>query len=112
MIVGIGGFFGTILRMELKDRGNPDSSGDFPIGTFAANTIACLFLGAVLQILDHQALRLFFISGFLGSLSTYSTFIMELTSMQSGAWRMAIIYTMVSIGVGVIAMIAGYHLAG
>ena len=79
--VGIGGMIGCWLRWGLGVLLNPL----FPtvqLGTLAANLAGGLMMGCVMGLFDHfqtlpPALRLFVLTGFLGGLTTFSTFSAE-----------------------------------
>jgi CrcB protein len=70
-----------------------------PLGTLAANLIGAYLVGvAVALVALHPALspawRLFFITGFLGALTTFSTFSAESVAMlASGHWALALAHT-------------------
>ena len=85
LAVGIGGVLGCWLRWVLGVLFNPV----FPtvqLGTLAANLIGGLLMGMVLGVFDHfqtlpPELRLFVATGFLGGLTTFSTFSAESTTL-------------------------------
>jgi len=68
-----------------------------PFGTLAANLIGGYLIGIAMALLSHTAslppeIRLFVVTGFLGGLTTFSTFSAEavtLISRQQYAWFMA-----------------------
>jgi CrcB protein len=70
-----------------------------PLGTLAANLIGGYLIGLAVALMEHyQALppelRLFVITGFLGGLTTFSTFSAEAATLlmhQQGAWFAALI---------------------
>jgi len=76
--ISIGAFLGALLRWKLGDHLNP-LFPTIPMGTLAANLIGCLFMGAFIfyttnhSFLSYEA-RLGIATGFLGSLTTFSTF--------------------------------------
>ncbi|HEY9130538.1 MAG TPA: fluoride efflux transporter CrcB [Dyella sp.] len=83
--VGIGGILGCWLRWALAVLFNPIFP-TLPLGTLAANLVGGLLMGCVLGIFDHYqtlplAWRLFAATGFLGGLTTFSTFSAESTSL-------------------------------
>ncbi|TCV91860.1 camphor resistance protein CrcB [Luteibacter rhizovicinus] len=85
LAVGIGGAFGCWLRWWLGVVFNPIFP-NLPLGTLAANLTGGLLMGITLGIFDHyQALpleaRLFVATGFLGGLTTFSTFSAETTGL-------------------------------
>ena len=50
-------------------------SSNFPYGIFLVNIIGCFFIGLLgNKLSENESLRLLFIVGFLGSLTTFSTF--------------------------------------
>ena len=82
LLVGIGGFLGSILRylitVFLADR----TSSLFPFGTLAANLIGCLLIGIILAISERAQIltpewRILLTTGFCGGLTTLSTFSYE-----------------------------------
>ncbi len=85
MAVGIGGALGCWLRWMLGVALNP-LFPTLPLGTLAANLLGGLLMGIVLGVFDHfqtlpPELRLFAATGFLGGLTTFSTFSAESTTL-------------------------------
>ena len=81
MAIGIGGAIGCWLRWGLGVLLNP-LFPTLPLGTLAANLTGGLLMGCVMGLFDHfqtlsPALRLFVFTGFLGGLTTFSTFSAE-----------------------------------
>ena len=79
--VGIGGVLGCWLRWGLGVFLNP-LFPTLPLGTLAANLAGGLMMGCVMGLFDHfqtlsPELRLFVFTGFLGGLTTFSTFSAE-----------------------------------
>jgi CrcB protein len=96
--VFIGAGFGACLRWWLGLRLNPEFP-TIPLGTLAANLIGGYVIGlavaffAVKTELPPQA-RLFVITGFLGGLTTFSTFSSEVVNLLGEAqfgWALAAI---------------------
>ena len=85
LIVMCGGAFGASLRWGIGLLLSP-LFFSLPLGTLAANWLGSFLIGLVLpvgalffSISDYT--KLFFITGFLGSLTTFSTFSGEMTMM-------------------------------
>ncbi len=79
--IGIGGAVGCWLRWGLGVLLNP-MFPTLPLGTLAANLVGGLLMGCVIGLFDHfqtlsPELRLFVFTGFLGGLTTFSTFSAE-----------------------------------
>ncbi len=95
---GFGAFFGACLRYAFGLWFNPIFP-TVPLGTLAANLLGGLLMGLVMaliaqfQVLSPE-LRLFLLTGFLGGLTTFSTFSAEtVTLLLRGeyAWMLGII---------------------
>ena len=83
--VGIGGVLGSWFRWGLGVMLNP-LFPTLPLGTLAANLAGGLMMGCVMGLFDHfqtlsPELRLFVFTGFLGGLTTFSTFSAESTTL-------------------------------
>jgi len=100
LAIGIGAACGAWLRWGLGLWLNPALS-ELPLGTLAANLVGGYLIGvAIAFFMQHPGLapewRLFIITGFLGALTTFSTFSAEtVTLLLRGqyAWGSAIIVT-------------------
>jgi len=105
MLVVFGGAgFGALLRWGLGSMLNPVFP-TIPLGTVAANLIGGLLVGVASAFFTHHAglppeWRLLVITGFLGGLTTFSTFSVEVVTLigrQEYGWALGA---------------AGVHLAG
>ena len=79
--IGVGGAIGCWLRWGLGALFNP-LFPTLPLGTLAANLVGGLLMGCAIGVWNHfQALppqlQLFVFTGFLGGLTTFSTFSAE-----------------------------------
>ena len=96
--VGIGAFFGAVMRWLLGIALNPILPA-LPLGTLASNLIGGLIMGLALGFFAHYetlpiAWRLAITTGFLGGLTTFSTFSGETVTLflrQQYGWTAAII---------------------
>lgn len=97
LAVAAGAVLGAWLRWGLSYWLNQRAA--LPLGTLAANLIGAYLVGVAVAIAAaHPALppawRLFAITGFLGALTTFSTFSAEsIAMMTSGQWSLAALHT-------------------
>jgi CrcB protein len=87
--IGIGAVLGAWLRYGLGLWLNPVFAA-VPLGTLAANLIGGYLVGAAVAVVHINAelppeMKLFFITGFLGALTTFSTFSAEVVHLIQNA---------------------------
>lgn len=117
LLVVAGGMVGAPLRY-LVDRAVQSRNGTaFPWGTFAANMLGCLVLGALTGAAVRGAapdsVRLLVGTGLCGALTTYSTFSYETVRLaESGARLLAVANVAASVSAGLVALAAGTAAAG
>ncbi|MFZ7121446.1 MAG: fluoride efflux transporter CrcB [Eubacteriaceae bacterium] len=83
--VGLGGFFGAILRYLISSYTTRINAA-FPYGTLIVNILGGFLIGLILQLsFDNfeisPTLRMFLTTGLLGGLTTFSTFSYETVGM-------------------------------
>ena len=114
LLVALGAIPGAWLRLRLVNHFQPMLPGKH-WGTFAVNVTACFFLGLVLALLERcdplTSLALLIGVGFLGSLSTFSTFVVEvLNELRAGQVLPALVLVLASLLMGLVAAAAGFGL--
>lgn len=98
LAVAVGATLGAWLRWGLSLALNPWLP-NLPLGTLAANVVGGYLIGIAVEVFAQQAspspeLRLFVITGFLGGLTTFSTFSAEAVALLARmhyAWAGALI---------------------
>ena len=108
LAVGAGAFVGAVLRWSLGLLLNP-LFPTLPLGTLSANLLGGLLMGVAMGLFaQFDALsptaRLFFTTGLLGGLTTFSTFSAETVTLvlrQQYLWTLAIVSVHV---IGTLAM--------
>lgn len=107
LIVGIGGFIGSVARYKLGGFILHHSQGwQFPLSTFVVNVIGCLTMGVLAGLAEKHNLfssdtRLFLLTGLLGGFTTFSAFSYEgVCLLRRGEGMTAAIYAMLSVVVG------------
>ena len=81
LAVGVGGFLGAIARHMLTGLMHRRFPAFMPAGTLLVNVLGCLSIGVLMALvverrfpMESETVRLLLITGFLGSLTTFSTF--------------------------------------
>ena len=87
LIVGLGGFLGTVLRYIISTA-TAKYFGDFPIGTLIVNVLGGFIMGFIMEASTNiwpisANARIFLTTGILGGLTTFSTFSYETISFFS-----------------------------
>ncbi len=95
--VAVGAAFGALARWLAGLWLNMVWAG-FPLGTLLVNCVGGLLIGVALVWFDrvpNEALRLLWVTGFLGGLTTFSSFSGEsLVLLQRGEWALALAHTL------------------
>ena len=105
--VGAGAAVGAWLRWGLAVAFNP-LFPNVPLGTAAANLVGGLLMGLAMELFTRHAfvapeMRLLIVTGFLGGLTTFSTFSAEVTSqLMRREWMWGV----VTVGLHVVGSVA------
>jgi len=119
LLVAVGATVGTPLRASIE-LVFPHAPGEWPWATFAINVVGSLALGALIEALAlrgpdtgrRRMLRLGVGTGVVGGFTTYSTFVVEIDRLATaGAVSMALVYTLASVVLGVVAAAIGAGVA-
>lgn len=102
LLVFIGGGLGSVARFGVGLALASSWVGRFPLATFLANVLACLFLGFVVQWQSvgwlSESRKLLLATGFCGGFSTFSTFTAESWRLiESGNWGLFLFYVLMSL---------------
>ena len=109
LIVGFGGFLGSILRYLINLIPINETS-TFPFNTLMVNILGCLAIGFIsfyfmkYYPIDDN-LNLFLKVGICGGFTTFSTFALESSQLlKSGSFSFAFIYIFISVFFGILAV--------
>ncbi|MGF6592060.1 fluoride efflux transporter CrcB [Pseudomonas sp. 2835] len=114
--VSAGGIAGTLLRFATANWVNAHWPRHFYLGTLAVNLIGCLLIGLLYGLFLHRPLvpvelRAGLIVGFLGGLTTFSSFSLDTVRLlESGQAPLAFGYAGASVLGGLLATWAGLSL--
>jgi len=88
LFIGAGGFFGAISRYLIATNTQKMFDTFFPIGTLSVNILGSFIIGFAAMFFTQTVqpeYKAFVITGFLGALTTFSTFSLEnVTMLQDG----------------------------
>lgn len=113
LLIGTGGFIGSISRFLASRLVQNNLSSAFPFGTFFVNITGCFLIGLIYGLADRNSLfspgwKLFLTVGFCGGFTTFSTFANEnLALLRDGDFFHFMIYTGLSVFLGIGATFVG-----
>jgi len=116
LLVGLGGFVGSVLRYGTGRLAQRLFDTPLPWGTFAVNILGSFIIGIVLALFEKNMiidnnLKLLIAVGFCGGFTTFSSFAFEnLTALQSGQFLTAALYTAGSLLFGLLAVYVGFSI--
>jgi len=112
LLIGSGGFVGSVLRYVVSQSVQNKFLSSFPYGTMSVNIIGSLLIGVVYGLVEKGNLspeaRLFLATGILGGFTTFSAFTLDaLNLLQEGLWLESVSYILLSVVLGVAAAFLG-----
>lgn len=124
-LVALGGAAGAVTRYGLAGFANRAMNpiierwlgSDLPVGTMVVNTLGCFAAGVLIYVFEVRGLlsdghRMLLMTGFLGSLTTFSAFGIETFRLiEHQRWLSAISYVLLVVVVGIAAVALGWMLA-
>lgn len=114
LFVALGGALGACARYGISLL-FPLLPGQWPIATFTANMLGCLCIGACYALVQASSLsgnlKLLIMTGFLGAMTTFSTFALEAWQLLThNAHLLALSYLLASLLAGIICLAAGHYI--
>lgn len=109
-LISGGAILGALLRWQLGLWLNVWLTS-IAFGTLLANLLGCLLIGMALALNLNDSAKLLFITGFLGSFTTFSAFPVEVTQrLLEQKWLNALaIFSLHNLG-GLLATLVGFYI--
>lgn len=117
LLVMAGGCIGAVSRYGVSLLAAKLFGESFPWGTFIVNMTGCLLIGLTFGLADRAAwltneVRIFFVTGFLGALTTFSSLANETVRLNgAGHMVLAIMDIAANVVLGLALVLAGMRLA-
>lgn len=114
LLIGTGGFIGSVARYLISRLNTRVDWLSIPIGTLTVNVLGSLLIGFLIGISEKSPIltvewRMFLMVGLCGGFTTFSSFTGEnLVLLKNGQILPLLLYTGLSIFLGFIAVYLGY----
>ena len=114
-VIGFAGALGALARYGTSLAMKHFFGEGFPAGTLTVNVLGCFCLGLLVQLGEHQIspqMKLIVSVGFLGALTTFSTFGVEtINKFNEGQTLIAFLNIALNLFLGLAAVYAGMAIA-
>jgi CrcB protein len=115
MLVGAGGFLGSIFRFLIYNLTQRFWGDSFPWGTFIVNIVGCFIIGVLFGLWSKGNLNVvnnrLWITGFCGGFTTFSAFSQDsLYLLHQEQFTAFLLYVMGSVVIGLLATFIGMSL--
>jgi CrcB protein len=117
LLVGLAGALGTLSRYGVSLWAQKALGTTFPYGTLIVNVAGCFLIALVFQLatsptMISPTMRLTLTTGFMGGLTTYSSFNYETTSLlRERAWAAALLNVGLTLAACFVAGLLGLFVA-
>lgn len=117
LAIGSGGFLGAVLRAYLNGTINRQIPHLLPFGTLGVNLLGSFILGVLFAFFTYTTFfsattKSFLSTGFLGALTTYSTFAYEsFLLFQGGSWAFGVANILLNALGTILFASAGYKIS-
>lgn len=117
LVIGIGGFVGSVARYGIAVWIGRRWGRSFPLGTFVVNVSGSFLIGLLMTLMAERFTvnpqwRLLLVVGFLGAYTTFSTFEYETGALlKDGEWLFAGLNVVLSVIAGFVALKLGEVMA-
>ena len=116
LLVGIGGFIGSISRYYSQQIISKRFPSALPYGTLTVNIVGCCLIGIIYALSEKGNIltpewRIFLATGFCGGFTTFSTFSYEsINLINDGEWFNVSLYVAISVIIGFLSTYPGISL--
>ena len=113
LLLSLGAIFGAMSRYLLSGAISKNVNSLFPYGTLVVNIVGAFVFGILFSLLEDftipSDLKVFLFVGFLGSFTTFSSYIFEIFSMlKEGEYKLSILYFLYSNVISLLMFVGGY----
>lgn len=107
--LAVGGALGAVLRYALI-QWLEKMAKPFYVATFIVNSTGSFLMGLALHLFQSSVMLAFFVTGFLGALTTFSTFAFDAVRLMKINRNQALAYVLLTLIVGFGCIVLGYKI--
>jgi len=116
LFIALGGAIGALSRYWIAKIVNQLTGGNFPWGTITVNFIGLFIIGFLYELFERTVvpseIRVFLTIGFLGALTTFSTYGIEtIALLRNGQYGLGILNILLSNIAGLVLVVIGIAVA-